>query len=178
VKVDGLSDKSTLAKEMKDVTDALAAAQENKNEALNDPELESLNKQLTEQEAIVAEADKDLRNIKAAVVQAHPGVPSALLNSIVADKSYALNDTRATAAIMFNKVQGQLQYKTDLIQTNYENDIAVAQMEQTDFQNKMQSMQFYYQYTPEGIADMSAAQYAAANPDMDSGTPAQQRQAL
>ena len=51
-------------------------------------------------------------------------------------------------------------------------------IEAQDFNQKLQALGFYYQYTPQGISALTTAKYQAENPNMDTGTPAQQQMAL
>jgi hypothetical protein len=101
---DGKKD-TDMDKARQKVVDDAAKAIADKEAAKRDPALEKLNSDLLAAKTTIDQTDQDLARIRAEVVAAHPGVPTALLNSIVADKSYVLNDTRSRAAISFNQIQ-------------------------------------------------------------------------
>jgi len=148
---------------------------------LNTEEIKGYQTEMARLKMEIEDYEDQIKNMKNTIAEQYEwtGMTRDVVNAIAADKASKLSRERDSLIrkYTFNLDQYNSAYKTASERFGiFEKQIALDRQQRQD---SMQQLGFYYQYTPEGMAEYAAAQYEAKFPDLDTaGTPQAQRYAL
>lgn len=141
------------------------------------PEIAGTKTNIVNYTSQIAALDQQIEDIRKQVISQYPWVPDSQISAIVTDRTNKLIDQK-------NALIRQVNTSNDIIknyQADQTNQLKQYELQQKQLQEKItnfQNMYGLYVQTPEGMAEKAMAEYKANNPDMDTGTPDQQRMAL
>lgn len=151
------------------------------NELVNTDEIKWYQTKINDLQWQIEKVDESIFNMRKSIEDqyAWTGMTREIVDAITADKVEALNRQKRSLQIDYNTNLNQYNslYKSATDQFGiYKDQIALDRQVRQD---SMQQLGFYYQYTPQGMADYEAAQYEAKTPNLDTAqTPQAQRMAL
>ena len=141
------------------------------------PEIAAVKTDLTDTYTKIEQLDLEMDRIRKEVISQYPGVPESQISAIITDRTNKLLDQKNSLLKDANNAEWHIK--------NYQDNQSLQQQDfelaQKDIQWKIanfSSMYWLYQETPEGIAEKAMAEYKAANPNMDTGTPDQVEEAI
>lgn len=150
-------------------------------ELVNTEEIQQYQTKANELQWQIEKIDEQIFSMRDTIEQqyAWTGMTRDVIDAITADRTEALNKQKRTLSIDYNTNLNQYNslYKAATDEFGiYEKQLNVDRQQWKD---SMEALWFYYQYTPQGMSEMSAAKYNAENPDLDTATTeSQKRMAL
>lgn len=146
-------------------------------ELTDTPEIAAVKTELEDNYTRIAEIDRQIEKIRDEVTEQYPWIPETQLEAVIVDRTNSLIDERNWLLNQANNQESHIKtYQQN--QANMLQQYSYEEQQMNDRVGNFSQMYWMYQSTPEGIAQTAMAEYKAANPNMDTGTPDQVYQAL
>lgn len=145
-----------------------------------DTDVKPLSDTMLADKATVDEYKRDYENILDNVRKeyAWTGVTDAFIRAMASKKQEETRADYQTAIDNYNNSLTAYQNAVSNVDKEMWYKVQQANLDAQTFSQKMQALWFYYQYTPQGMAEQATAKYSAENPSLDSTNPATARMAL